>query len=242
MKVVSAFRPFPPESIEHQNIGAFDWLAALKMAQTSVVASCGAQAYAITDVDTDLPVPSYQFATTHRRLMLWILDVSLRYLESSAFDQDTIFMSPDVLMVGNPAAFCRGDLAVVVRFREKFLHKRPLLNGIQFWRHAAKAPLVRFYARALALAVQLPADLLRWGADTVPLVQLLEPFTPGTHDREGLQVSFADELRTVSGLASSELTRPLKRDGVVPFLDFKYRRKAAMDTYFHAHFGSAVQA
>lgn len=242
MKVVSAFRPFPPESIEHRNVGAFDWIAALKMAQASVAASCGAKAYAITDVDTDLPVPSYQFATTHRRLMLWILEVSLRYLESSAFDQDTIFMSPDVLMIGNPAAFCCGDLAVVARLRDKFLHVRPLLNSVQFWRVAAKASLVRFYARALAIAVDLPASVIAWGADTEPLVQLLEPFAAGVHEREGLQVSFADELRTVSGVASSELARPLKRDGLVPFLDFKYRRKVGMAAYFQAHFGSAVLA
>jgi hypothetical protein len=82
VRVVTPFRPFEPESREHLELGPFDWIGAIGMLRASVERSCHCETVAVTDVDTTLPGPTFQYATTHRRLMLWILDVSLRYLES----------------------------------------------------------------------------------------------------------------------------------------------------------------
>jgi hypothetical protein len=61
MKIVSPFRPFPPESSAHRKLGPFDWVGALQMLGTSARASCDCATFALTDVDTDLPVPAYQY-------------------------------------------------------------------------------------------------------------------------------------------------------------------------------------
>ena len=59
-RVVSPFRQFVPESEPHRELGPFDWVDALRMLGASVSRSNGVETLALTDVDTDLPVPSLQ--------------------------------------------------------------------------------------------------------------------------------------------------------------------------------------
>lgn len=243
LRVVSPYRPFAPESVEHQTLGPFDWLGALEMLHASVARHTpDAEAVAITDVDTALPVPMLGFLTSERRLMLWILEVSLRYLESSAFDRDTVLISPDCLVLGDLRAVVPdADLGIVVRTESK--HRgtgRVILNQVQFWRRAAQPALVAFYQQALRLARALPEDVIRWGADTEPLRQLLEPIEAGMAARQGLTVALMPWHEVLEPLTRENIDR-LERGETMrvskPVLDFRYTRKHHMRAAFESLFG-----
>jgi len=244
MKIVSPYRPFPPESSAHRKLGPFDWIGALQMLATSARASSQCDTYALTDVDTTLPVPAYQYRTTHRRLMLWILEVCLRYLESDDFDEDTVMVCPDILVLGDLRPFFQADLGVIVRLDAKYVEaERPLLNSVQWWRVEAKDRLVAFYQRALAIAEGLVPALIEWGADTVPLVELLSPLEHGVSQRAGLSVFAVDQREAMAAFSSSLLRRLGGPRSVVvpmPLLDFKYGRKLYMRAYFEAAFRQGV--
>ncbi len=245
MKVVSPFRPFAPESAAHRKLGPFDWIGALRMLAASVQQSNQCETFALTDVDTDLPVPAYRYVTTERRLMLWILEVTCCYLESADFDQDTALLSPDILALGSIRAFVTADLGLVVRPGEKYVHK-PLLNGVQLFAHAAKARLGPFYRHVLAYAKTLPEPLLRWGADTLPLVDLLAPLEVGIRARAGLTVCGIDRARIFGSLSphdGARVARGLRPSRpTAPLLDFKGLRKWSMRQYFAATIGRRVAA
>lgn len=247
MRVVCPYRPFAPESQAHKLLGPFDWIGALRMAITSATAATGQPAYALTDVDTALPGPAIQVPTTQRRLMLWILDVCLSYLASPWFDRDTLMMSPDMVMFED-VPMCDGELGVLARLGPKFRDKRPLLNGIQWWRVGARDRLIAFYRRALAYAVELPDNRIAWGADTDPLVALLAPAPdcPGTYPRADLRVSFIDAPSVMSTIKTTDIDR-LER-GLppawpnAPVADFKYLRKQSMAAFYQATLGQRVPA
>lgn len=248
MKIVTPFRPFPPESEHHQKLGPFDWADAVRMLRASAAKACGCDTFLITDVDTPAIGQTYAYATTHRRLMLWILDVSLAYLRSNDFDQDTALVSPDVLVFGDPRPYFTADLSLLVRTGEKFRSKpeKQILNSVQWWRVDAKARLIDFYQHALALAITLPEDRITWGADTDPLVALAAPVVAGRSDRAGVSF-FGVEMSTVM-TALTAVDQSRLRDGRAPhrprhvFVDFKYGRKAYMRRYFETVIGSAVAA
>lgn len=243
MRVVSPFRPFPAESVEHRTLGPFDWISALGMLGTSVQRACRCETVAITDVDTDLPVPSYRYATQERRLMLWILEVSLRYIESDDFNTDTVMVCPDLLVYRDLSPYFRADLGLMVR-GDKFVH-RPIINSVQWWRVEAKQRLAGFMAHALDIARSLPEELIVWGADSEPLRQLIEPIRPdAVETRLGLTVAMLPCEQIVHELSSGERVqletgRPIKPPPLA-VTDFKYRRKQMMRAYFDATLGGAV--
>jgi len=242
VKVVAPYRPFPPESAAHEQLGPFDWISALKMSALSCE-RVGCRHYTLTDVDTDLPVPCYKFATRHRRLMLWILEVSLAYLESPAFDEDTLFIGADVLAIKDLSFGFASDLGVVVRTQEKFTDPSvyPILNSAQWWRHSAKDRLASFYASALQNAEGLHENVIRWGADTAALCTLLWPVVAGESSRGCLAVFGHDERTTIVSLASADVWRLENGQGTIlptqPLLDFRYRRKNYMRAWFEKAFG-----
>ncbi len=243
IKVVSPLRPYPWESPAHRKLGPFDWSGALEMMRESVHRACSCEVYGITDVDTDLPGPTHHYVTTHRRLMVWILEVSLRYLESDDFDRDTIMLSPDLLVFQDLSPLFTGaDLGILVRPEAKFIARgRPILNACQTWRVVAKRQLVRFFRQALAIAVALPEPFQKWGGDTEPLRQLLLPITSGYAWRSELLVNFithTDVMRTVG-----DIDLKLVRAGRIKLpavCDFKGRRKLIMAEFYDATIGSAV--
>jgi hypothetical protein len=238
VKIVSPYRPFPPESPAHRKLGAFDWVDALSMLRASARQSCRCQTFAITDVDTDLPGHSHRYVTTERRLMLWILEVSSAYLESEDFNQDTVMVSPDMLVVRDLREWFKADLGVIVRLAGKYQH-RPLLNGVQWWRHAAKDRLIAFYRRVRAVAATLPKKTIRWGADTEALVQVLAPLRAGLMDRDGLSV-YGVPTDGVLWSMNPDHMLPDRRAFVpsVSVVDFKFhRRKQLMRAYYDATIG-----
>lgn len=230
MKIVSPYRPFAPESGAHQALGPFDWVGALEMLRASVRKACGCETYALTDVDTSLSGAVHSYATTERRLMLWLLDVVLCYLRSDDFNDDTIMVSPDALVLQDLSGWFRADLGLMVRTGEKYAEK-PLLNGVQCWRVAAKDRLVAFYERVLWRARHADPRLIRWGADTEPIVDLLAPLVAGPFLRSGLSV-YGFEAR--AAFASVPKVRPRRGMEIpaTPILDFKGLRKHFMADYF----------
>lgn len=245
MKIVSPFRPFAPESREHHELGPFDWIEALRLMRASVQYSCGCEAYALTDADTDLPVPMLQVETSERRLMLWIVEVCLRYLESPHFDQDTILLSPDVLAFSQLRGYFGGDLSVVVRLENKHAGW-PLMNVAQWWPVRSRAKLVSLYEAVLERARTLPEDVIVWGADTEPLVHLLSPLTPGVvrrpvggHTLAVRMLEAKEVLRAMSSSAIQQLeTVGRGKWPTVPLIDCRGPRKHYMARYFAATIGA----
>jgi len=238
IRIVSPYRPFEPESPSHQTLGPFDWIAALRMLAASVRASCGCETVAITDVATALPVPAFRYPTQQSRLMLWILEVSLAYLQSDDFDRDTVFVSPDTLVLRDLRPYFGGDLTVLVRTPKKY-HNRPVINAVQWWPVAAKDRLIGFYRTALARAQALPEHTIVWGADSESIRQLLEPIALGIHDRDGLQVSMREASTILISISTAimralDAGRPIPRLSV-PIADFKGPlRKTYLAAYFEA--------
>lgn len=242
MRVVTPFRPFPAESQAHQMLGPFDWVGAIQMLRASVERSCGCDTVTLTDVDTELPVPTFQFVTEERRLMLWILEVSRAYLASDWFDQDTVMVSPDMLVYQPLSPYFMADLGILVR-GGKFAEHRPVLNSVQWWAHAAKDRLVAWYDAAIAYARQLPESSIIWGADTEPFEQLLAPLVRGTVSRRGrLSVAFLPCEEIVEALRTRDHIGATLPAPSVPVVDFRYNRKRFMREYFNATFQSEVRA
>ncbi len=226
MKVVSPYKPFAPESEPHLKLGPFDWGAALSMMGASVSRACGCQTFALTDETATLPIEAYRYRTTEPRLMLWILEVSLAYLSSPQFDEDTVLVSPDVLVLGDLRTYFAADLTVLIRTDPKFA-ARPIMNGMQWWRHDARERLIAFYRQALAVARVLSDEMITWGADSDALRVLLEPTSLGIHARSGCDVSMV-ECESVLRPLTSQMMRAIDRGRTLvvpdaaPAIDFKY--------------------
>jgi hypothetical protein len=243
VRVVSPFRPFAPESAEHLELGAFDWIDALRMLTESVRRSCSCDTIALTDFDTTLPVPAFQYTTVERRLMLWILEVSLAYLKSVDFDRDTVMVSPDTLVFDDLRRWFQGDLTLLVRSTPNFAD-RPILNAVQWWPLRSRKRLVALYEQALDVAQQLPEPQIVWGADSEALRVLLAPIQPGMQRRDGLRVWMLESSLVMHSFTAAQ------RDAVVsgrpvppaarPILDFKYTRKRYMRPCFDSLLGQAV--
>ncbi len=243
LRVVSPYRPFVPESHAHQVLGPFDWIDALQMLRTSVDRAMGCETVAITDVDTDLPGPTFHYPTVERRLMVWILEIQHAYLSSPQFDRDTILLSPDLLVFGDLRPWM-GD-AFVVLMRQKFV-RHPILNGVQIWPLAQKDRLIAFYARARAIGRRLPEGFQVWGADTEPLRQLLQPLQAGVLERDDLPrtrlIEAAEILQGFTSRQAEDAKAGIAVLPVAPVLDFRYLRKASMRRYFELTIGRTVAA
>lgn len=243
MRVVSPYRPFQPESYEHEALGAFDWPAALEMLWGSVRATNPNLDFAaLTAPDVALPVPALSYEPRESRLMLWLLDVALAYIEGDDFDCDTVMICPDLLVTGDLGALRVGDFGVLARPQKHIDRgKVPLLNSVQFWAVKARPKLAAFYHEALALAQGLPEEVKRWGADTVPLAKLLAPVRVGKVIRHGMTVAMHDENGACHSLRTKEIRdlqagRPVARPPQ-PIVDFRYLRKHHMRAYYGAVFG-----
>ena len=243
-QVVTPYRPFKPESDHHLTLGPFDWVGAIQMLRDSVRRSNGVETLTLTDVGTSLPVPALKFATKQKRLMLWILDVCLCYLASDAFDRDTVMVSPDCLVLGPLAPWFEADLGVVVRTEEKHRGSgRMVLNQVQFWSHAAKPMLVAFYQQALKIAKKLPDDVITWGADTVPIHQMLEPIEYGIGDRMGMRVYQIAWHQILEALTHEHIVQLEAGEAIRvsrPILDFRATRKRHMKMAYDALFPVVV--
>lgn len=239
MKIVSPYRPFPPETSTHEK--PFDWVGALQMLETSIARTAPCPFFALTDSDTALPVPAHRYATSESRLMVWLIDVFLAYVASDDFDQDTVMISPDMLICRPLHKVWRQpfDLGLLIRGEKKFFAKRPLLNGVHFWRHAAKDRLVGFFRAALRQVRALSPELLAWGGDTEAVLALVQPIRPyGTVDRQGVSVGMLQAstiLQSVNQESIERLTAATRMPlPPTPILDFRYRRKAVMRQTFEA--------
>lgn len=242
MRVVTPFRPFPAESVEHMELGAFDWLGAIDMLRVSVARSCGCETVVITDVDTEIP-GAFRFKTRERRLMLWILEVGLRYLTSKHFDRDTVMLSPDTLVYCDLRQWFAGEFGIVVRPEDA---ERPILNSVQWWPIASRDRLIRLYEEAIAIAEQLPYTLQVWGADSEPFRQLLAPMVGGCGPRAcGIVANLVDHRHVLIPLMGKD-ERALEDGRMIEppkaVIDFRYLRKRYQRAYFEATIGAEALA
>jgi hypothetical protein len=240
-----AYRPFEPESPAHRKLGPFDWPGACAMLRASVQRACGCEAYVLTDADTPIDGPAYRFPVRESRLMLWLLDVWLQYLESTHFDEDTAMISPDSLVFGDLRPYFKADLGLIVRVLPKY-QDRPLLNGVQFWAVAGKDRLIALYREALARAQAYPDVLVRWGADTEALRASLPTLRVGSFEHGDLSIhgfrrwDVVGEISTTEAGRIAQGKRPQRL--TTPILDFKYMRKLFQRAYFDATIGATVSA
>lgn len=243
IRVVLPFRPFAPESELHKELADFDWIAAMQMLAHTVRVICRCPVHVITDVDTDLPLPCLKYETTHRRLMLWNLEVCLKYLESEDFDRDTVMMDSDQLVYQDLAPLFRGgvDLGVLIRKNNDKTtqapneNRFPILNGVQLFSRKGKGRLQKFYREALRVAEELPEDRIVWGADTDALRILLEPLEAGLSFRHGARVMMQDSRQVLEAISEKYFAE----DGSVqwpsrPVCDFRWRRKTFMRRFYDA--------
>lgn len=241
MRVVTAYRPFPAESREHQELGPFDWVGAIEMLRVSVQQSCDCETVAITDLDTVLPGPTFHYRTHERRLMLWILDVSLRYLQGAEFDRDTVFCSPDQLVFQDLSRWFAGECGFVIRPMHK---ERPILNALQWWPLKGREKLIVLYEQALQRAHQLPEAIKTWGADSVPFERLLKPLRVGMAEKKsGILANLIDSRQVMVPLTSDVIDALEKGQQIHPrgaVVDFRYTRKKFMRAYFDATIGAVA--
>jgi len=241
MRIVTPYRPFVAEA--HPEAPPFDWLDAIRMLTVSAERACGVPVTVLTDATTPMPFPVLRYPTTTTRLQPWLTEIRLAYLESPDFDDNTILVSPDTLLLGDiGTVFAQAfDLALLVRMHPKFEGQwKAILNTVQWWRHNAKTALIAFYREALAIGVALPEDLQVWGGDTEALRQLLEPIMYGPATRAGLAVYMLSsrsvfQSLTTEMIAQLDAGQPMGRPHA-PIFDFKYRRKAHMRQAFEQLF------
>lgn len=243
-QVVAPFRPFSYETGHHKALADFDWIAAIEMLGDSVKRACGRDLTVLTDIDTILPLRCLHFTTTRRRLMLWYLEIAAVFLESAAFDRDTIALDSDQLIYKDLGRWFlpRADLGILVRKPPKNGPGYPILNGVQWWSYKAKDKLATFYREALAVAENLPEEEIVWGADTVALWRLLFPLAPGTiQERAGLRVNMIQAetvLETFAFDQQEALEQGLPmRQPYRAVLDFRNLRKAYMARAYAATLG-----
>lgn len=243
IRVVLPFRPFPPESDLHKELADFDWIQAIRMLSHTVQLSCRCPVHVITDVDTDLPVPTLKYKTVRRRLMLWNLEVCLKYLESPDFDRDTVMLDSDQLVYQDLAPlFIKGvELGVLIRRgSEQTARGEPrlkVLNGVQLWHLKGKTHLQQFYRGALMIAQTLPESRLVWGADTDALEVMLGSLEVGVVYRHSMWIQMINSQAIIEAL-SDRHTDGLK-SGDVPWpdksvLDFRWKRKVFLPDYYRA--------
>ena len=248
IRLVAPFLPLPLENAHHQDLAAFDWIDAIRMLSHSGEMSCGVPVQVLTDVSARLPLPCLTYATTHRRLMLWVLEVCLRYLESDDFDRDTVALDCDQLIYRDLAPFFSPTIDLGILIRPTHARKdtwKKVLNGVQFWSVRGKTRLIGFYREALTRAEGMSENLIRWGADTQAIREILEPVGPGVHLRGGARVQMLDYNRVLAALSAEQIEG--LRQGVRPrplraVLDFRYRRKVYMRQVYDLTVGQAVAA
>lgn len=241
MRIVTPFRPFRPESFEHKDLGRFDWVEAIRMLRTSAKRACGLEVLTITDADTELPVPALKYQTEHRRLMPWIVEVALKYVESDDFDQDTVMVSPDILVFGDLGRWFRDkdyDLGLLARPPGRLRDMNPMLNSVQFWPRKSRDAIRRLYCLVAERLGSLSEEQLVWGGDTTPFIELFGPVEVNrVHGHPAGRVRFLnadDVMLTFSGPLMWKSTP----DRLV---DFRYKRKLMMPEYFRRKFAPMLE-
>lgn len=241
-RIVSPFRPFKPESKEHFLLGKFDWYMALAMLAASAKYCGGAEVVVLTDHKTAISnLPTFRYSPRCNRLMPWILDVTLSYLESDDFDRDTWFISPDMMVMKPLGGTIPNGVDLMLLTHTEPL---PIINHTQFWRHSAKKNLIKFYRQCFKRALELDEEQLCWGADTEPLVHYLSPvpLAGGAVHQHGLNISFVPR-RDVTFRVNERLLRKDIidwRTASASIAEFTYGRKRLMRDYFQRAFAREI--
>lgn len=227
VKFVTFWRPLPPQRDFHDG---FDWRRAIALLRESVARTHGgAEVVVITVPGVRIAAPRHRYRADNHRLMLWLLEAAAQYCERD-LDDDTIMVSPDMLVAGDLTRFFGdADYAILAR---PAAAKTPLLNGAQWWRADAAARLASLFRAALSLGERMPKEVIAWGADTAPLVDLLAPVRLGRIcERHRLRVRMLPASRVMHSVSQAEAEEATSKgwpSDRPPLLDFKGPRKAWM--------------
>lgn len=250
-QVIIPYAPFP-ESPAFARVRGFDWVEAIAQCRTSVRASCGqaVPVRLVTNMDGPSEGDTLVYQTTATRLQLWLTEIRLAFLQSDAFDRDTVLISPDTLVMNNLAGGFRpgADLGIIVRpaYDVGDQEWRKILNTAQWWRVRARAALIAFYQDVWAIAQTLHANYQKWGGDTESLLRRLTPIEAGLVERAGLRVAMIHAPEVFASITGGQI-EILEAGGRItwpvapPMLwDFKYLKKSAMGLAFRAQLGAHV--
>lgn len=236
-RIVSPFRPFKPESEEHINLGPFDWLRAMNMLKISAQYCAHTEVVVLTDEKSHIGLPAFRYKPRCNRLMPWILDVSLAYLESEEFDRDTWFISPDMMVMKELDNIVPAHADLMLLSHNEHL---PIINHTQFWRHKAKKKLIKFFRQCYERSLKLSEDHLRWGADTEPFINFLDPvpLDGGSKKYQGLNIHFLPRASIALRVNERVLNKGSGhwQSFPVPIAEFTYGRKKHMDCFFERSF------
>ena len=201
----------------------FDWPAAVGRLGRSARRAMACGTLVLTDPATPLAGPALRVPVRDGFLMLWLLDSVLAYLESPAFDRDTVLVSPDSLVLGDLRPWLGGyDVGLLTRDRPK-----PILNSVMGFPLAGRAGAVRLFRRACDHASGLDEAALLWGADIDAVVAVtgVRPGEAGTRDVGGSRVRFLPAAGVLRSIRPADLAGPRPAE---PVADFKGRRKRWM--------------
>jgi len=222
VKIVSFFSPIYLKN--YPEAAAHDYPAMLAM----LGASCrrlGLRHLVITDRGTPLEHECFRLDLP-RSLMRAVVAGQLAYLQSAAFDEDTVFIDADCLVQHSPArVFAEPfDLAVTARRWGPRRNPSPINNGTIFCRAAARAQCVAFFTAASMACGKY------WGADQDAMGKACQPMPklPGLHERSGASVRFLDVAGHNQAPRSAD--DPTTADAVV--LHFRGPRKSYMRAVF----------
>lgn len=106
-------------------------------------------------------------------LMLWILETQKAYLESDAFNCNSVFFSPDALII-KPIhdKFTGFDLGVTLN--EQQPNEYALNNGVIFIAPKNKDKLIKLWEDAIKICKNYRAELQEWGGDQKALHDALK--------------------------------------------------------------------
>lgn len=133
----------------------------------------------------------------HMPLMLWILEAQKAYLESDAFDCNSIFFSPDALII-KPIhdKFTGFDLGVTLNEQQKDIVA--LNNGVIFISPKNKDKLIKLWEDAIEIYRNYRPELQEWGGDQKALHDALKAADWKPYDLEVAKLPCADFNAPVS--------------------------------------------
>lgn len=113
---------------------------------------------------------SSEYGDLETPLMLWILQSQKMYLQSPLFDRDSIFFSPDALII-KPFEFPACDLGVTLNYLQPVKHI--LNNGVIFVSPKHKDKLVKLWDDAIRICSAYSSSMQEWGGDQMALQEAL---------------------------------------------------------------------
>lgn len=159
-------------------------------------------------------------------LMDWILRAQWSYISSNLFDCNSVFFSPDALIVKplEPVFEKDFDLAVTVREHEKY----PVNNGVIYIKPECKHAMAMFWTDVRIRCDNYEENIRRWGGDQLALHEELAAHGDEPRGMKALRLPCDTYNASTEQMKPADIIR--LRDAYV--VHFKGARKSAMLGYW----------